>query len=155
MRYTLLYMMAIVVATVLTACDSQTVYYHYEHTLAEGWDRTDTLHYAIPPLPDDGNYETEVGVRINRDYIFQNLCVIVDITSAMTRQTWRDTLNCPVRDQDGDMEGQGISRYAALFPLKSLYLEKGDSLQVTIRHHMRREVLKGVTDVGVRMKVES
>jgi len=154
MRYTLLYIMVIVVAMVTTACDNHTVYYHYEHTLADGWDRTDTLHYQITSLPADGDYEAEVGVRINRDYPFQNVGVIVDITSICTRQAWNDTLNCIVRDPDGDVEGQGISQYTALFPLKHLHLQQGDTLNVSIHHHMRREVLQGVTDVGVKLKVE-
>ena len=155
MRYTLLYIMAIVVAMVLTACDHQTVYYHYEHTLADGWDRTDTLHYEIASLPADGDYEAEVGVRINRNYLFQNVGIIVDIRSVRTRQTWSDTVNCIVRDQDGDVEGQGISQYTALFPLKHLHLQQGDTLNVSIRHHMRREVLQGVTDVGVKLRVKN
>ena len=145
--------MVIVAAMALSACiDSHTVYYHYEHTLADGWDRADTLRYAIPPLPAEADYEAEVGVRINRDYAYQNLGIIVDITSARTLQTWSDTLNCMVRDSDGDMEGQGISQHTALFPLKRLHLQQGDSLQISIRHHMRREVLQGVTDVGVKLK---
>ena len=152
MRYTLIYIWAIVAAVALTACDEHTVYYHFEHPLTDGWDRTDTLHYTITGLPADGDYEAEVGVRINREYVFQNLNVIVDMTSALTRQTWSDTVNCIVRDRDGDMEGQGISQNVTLFPMKNLYLRQGDSLQVTIRHHMRREVLKGVMGVGVRIK---
>ena len=152
MRYTLLYIMTIVVASVLTACDNQTVYYHYEHTLTDGWDRTDTLHYQIASLPASGDYKAEVGVRINRSYRFQNVGVIVDITSARTRQTWSDTVNCIVRDTDGDVEGQGFSQYTVLFPLKQLHLQQGDTLNVSIHHHMRREVLQGITDVGIKIK---
>ena len=41
--------------------------------------------------------------------------------------------------------------YQYIFPLKTLPLEKDDSLFIEIRHDMKREILPGITDVGIKL----
>ena len=54
-------------------------------------------------------------------------------------------------DDKGNMLGQGISYYQYNFILVDRDLSKGDSLHVTVRHIMKREILPGISDIGFRM----
>ena len=78
-KYTLLYIVTGVLLTaVLTACEWNTVYNHYEHTPIAGWEKNDTLNFVVGPLKDGGDYVEEVGVRISGDYPFTGLNLIVE-----------------------------------------------------------------------------
>lgn len=135
----------------MTACDRRTVCNHYEHTPVSGWERNDTLTFLTDTLPASGTYQEEVGIRISGAYPFMSISLIVEQTVLPLRQTFIDTLNCNLIDDHGNALGTGISSYQYLFPLRSIRLSSGHSLQVSIRHDMKREILPGVSDVGIRL----
>lgn len=58
------------------------------------------------------------------------------------------SLDCELIDNRGTIKGSGISQYQYEFPVDMLQLEKDDSLQVTIIHNMRRELMPNICDVG-------
>ena len=68
------------------ACNQQTVYNRYLHTSLNGWERNDTLRYVIPTIQKDGNYMEEIGVRINGNYPFMKLCLIIEQTKINTHE---------------------------------------------------------------------
>ena len=54
-KHTLLYITALALFCVLvTACNQQTAYYHYEHTPMTGWDKNDTLTLSLVPCQRQG-----------------------------------------------------------------------------------------------------
>ena len=55
-------------------------------------------------------------------------------------------------DSKGNVEGKGVSYYQYDFPLSTLRLEKGDSLALVVRHAMKREILPGISDVGIMLR---
>ena len=141
---------AVLLAFSLTACDRLTVYHHYEHTPADGWERTDTLCFQTPPVTASGTYIAEVGVRTNAAYPFRNLSLVVTQTLP-ARQQHSDTLDCILTDQQGRATGSGVSVSQQQYSLGRLQLAKGDSVRFTVCHQMRREKLAGITDVGLRI----
>jgi gliding motility-associated lipoprotein GldH len=62
-----------------------------------------------------------------------------------------DTLTCSLIDLQGTPLGDGVSHYQYLLPLNSLMLHQKERLRVAIRHNMKREILPGITDVGIRL----
>ena len=62
-----------------------------------------------------------------------------------------DTLSCKLVDADGTVQGEGVSFYQYRFHLCNMKLTQGDSLRVSIRHNMKREILPGIADVGVTL----
>ena len=133
----------------LTACKRQTVYNHYEHTPLSGWEKNDTLVFDVPAMTQDGRYVEEVGLRINGDYPFTGLSLIVKQTVHPSMETKSDTLNCKLIDQQGVAKGRGVSHYQYLFHLTTLELKKDDRLHIDIRHNMKREILPGISDIGI------
>lgn len=135
----------------LWGCKNKVVYHQYKSTPIAGWERNDTLSYSIPPLSKSGLYNICVGLRVNGAYPFTKLTLVVEKTVLPYRRTYTDTVLCSLRDSHGNVLGKGISYYQYEFNASTLRLQKGDSLHLTIKHGMKREILPGVSDIGVKL----
>jgi gliding motility-associated lipoprotein GldH len=151
-KYTLLYIGALVLFSVfLTACKENTVYYHYEQTSLAGWEKNDTLTFAVGPLSASGSYKEEIGLRISGAYPFMSLNLIIEQRNASKQVIDIDTLVCNLINRQGNAEGQGVSQFQYIFPLKTMDLQEGEQLFVSVRHDMKRDILPGVADIGLRL----
>lgn len=137
-------------AWLCVACIGDRVYDHYEQISENGWDKNDVMTYDVPPMKTDGIYEIDLGLRTTGSYPFMSLSLVVQ-TEIVGRKTTTNTLLCHLVDQKGHAEGQGVSCYQYDFHLSTLQLQKGDSLHVSIHHNMMREMLPGISDLGVRL----
>lgn len=146
----LLAVMAVSVA--LPACDNNVVYDKFKPTPIEGWEKNDTMIYAVKRLARGGVYRQEVGMRITREFPFTGISLIVERTVEPGHTVIVDTLNCRLYDDKGNIKGHGISRFQYGFVLSDMEMGKGDSLNVRIRHIMKREILPGITDIGFRLE---
>ena len=153
-NYTLLYI-GVLVVLMLTACNDKTVYHNYEQTPPSGWEKNDQLSFTLPPIQETGNYTEEVGIRINGTFPFLSLSLIIEQTKLNTGERQCDTLVCELINKRGYPQGKGVSQYQYLFPLKTIQLNKGDSLRIEIHHDMKREILPGITDVGIKLSKTS
>ncbi|MBM6991845.1 MAG: gliding motility lipoprotein GldH [Prevotella sp.] len=131
------------------ACTEGKVYHHYNHTPVAGWEKVDTLAFDVPPLNDSGLYSTDLGLRITNDFPFMGLTLIVEQTVYPSHVRKTDTLNCKLIDKDGTVKGQGISYYQYRFQVSQMQLHLHDSLHITVRHNMKREILPGISDIGI------
>lgn len=139
------------VATAMTSCNRKTVYDKYEHTPLMGWEKNDTLKFDIPTFQTGGRLREDIGLRINDSYPFMGLCLIVEQTIHPSKVTKSDTINCRLYDHDGDVRGQGVSYYQYSIPLTMIDISDGDSVEIRIRHNMKREILPGISDIGVKI----
>lgn len=147
-RHTLLYYIGLL-ALLLVACNDSTVYSHYRHVPVSGWEKNDDLLFTVPPVKQDGLYSEELGIRIDNTYPFMGLTLIIDQTVFPSLEMRSDTMNCSLIGKDGVVKGKGVSHYQYVFPLATQTLHKGDSLSIVIRHDMKREILPGITDIGM------
>lgn len=138
----------------LSSCNKNTVYYQYRHTPISGWDKNDTLFFDIPKLNENGSYNEELGLRINGAYPFMKLVLIVEQTFYPSHMMKTDTLNLSLIDKGGYAKGQGISYYQYKFNISDIDVKRGDSIHVCIRHNMKREILPGISDVGLNLKMK-
>ena len=151
-KHTLLYISGLVLLIMLlTACNKRTVYYHYEHTPLSGWERNDTLSFLVGPVGESGPYVEELGLRISSEYPFMGLSLIVEQEVSSTHEKHRDTLVCNLVSEQGSVKGQGVSQYQYLFHVTTMELQSGDRLYVSVRHDMKREILPGISDVGLKL----
>ena len=134
-----------------TACKQSTVYFHDEEIPESGWEKNDLLTFDTDRLADDATYQEELALRINSKYPFMQLTLIVEQTVYPAGKTMTDTLNCNLIDEHGNATGKGISQHQYLFPLKSLQLQRADSLHLSVHHNMKREILPGITGIGIKL----
>lgn len=131
------------------SCDNAMVYSHYEHTSLAGWEKADTLFFKVDSLKKGGQYREGMGVRINGDYPFTRLCLVVEQRALPSGFRRSDTLFCDLFDHDGAISGgSGVSLFQYEFRLPEVNLLKGDSLMLTVHHNMKRDILPGIADVG-------
>lgn len=135
----------------LASCSGGTVYDHYNHTAVSGWDRGEVLSYDVPRLKKASKYTTTLGIRVSEAYPFQSLALIVEQTVLPGKKTKRDTVNCQIFDPQGHIKGQGINYFQYHFLVSESELKQGDSLHITVRHDMRREIIPGVADIGIQL----
>ncbi len=146
-------MMAVgMTATLLASCATDTVFDRYVHTPVSGWEKNDTLTMQIPKVAAAGDYSQQIGVRMTAAYPFMSISLIVEQEILPRGATLTDTVKCEVTDSRGNFLGSGVSTYQYQFPLRELRLAKGDSVYVSIRHNMKREILPGVSDIGLKME---
>ena len=148
----LLIILTMAVAAIFVSCDRKTVYSHYERTPQEGWERLDTLFYEVPPVKETGTYQEFIGIRTDIGFPFQAIALnfAQDVFPQGTH--YQTTKNCMLYDEGGKELGSGISRFQTDFYLTDVQLNKGDSMRICITHYMRRELLSGVSDIGIILK---
>lgn len=134
------------------ACTGNKVYDHYDHTPIAGWEKIDTLKFDVPRLSKSGLYATSMGLRINNAFPFISMTLIVEQTVLPANRTVIDTINCPLMDKNGRVRGKGIAFYQYHFPVSLMTLQQNDSLHITVRHDMKREILPGISDVGIELE---
>ncbi len=140
------------------SCSETLVYDQYEHTPITGWEKNDVLSFDIPPLKASGTYEQQLGLRVTGNYPFMGLTLIVEqsiFPKAKVQNVRKveksDTIQCDLIDKSGATKGQGISFYQYNFPINTYDFTSGDSIHITVKHNMKREILPGISDIGIKM----
>ena len=125
------------------SCDTNTPYYQYAHTPIDGWEKNDTLRYEVQPLKKGGEHQITVALRLNGAYPFRKLYLIMQQDIFPRLQS---------TSKEGRFTGNGISYYQYTVPVcREHYMDK-DSIHITIRHAMKRDILPGISDIGVKLE---
>lgn len=133
----------------LWSCNVSPSYHQYKPTSTEGWEQGDAIQFPIDSLLQGGEYALSVGVRATEAYPFQTLYLLVEQNFSKPVLTRRDTVKCILTNKQGDLDGSGLRVMQYSFHVGKIALHKGQSGMITIRHIMRREILPGVSDVGI------
>lgn len=135
----------------VVSCTGDKVYDRYNHTPIMGWEKVDTLKFEVPKFSQRGRYSTNLGLRIDNHYPFMSLTLIVEQTVYPGARTHVDTLHCSLVDEKGGMKGQGVGSYQYHFRVSEMNLKANDSLHICVRHDMKREIMPGISDVGIEI----
>ena len=146
-------------AWLCTTCIGNKTFDQYQQIPTAGWEKNDTLSFAVPPVGNNGLYSVDLGIRTIGSYPFMSLTLIVDIlregTTLTDKEGWQEQrINCHLFDEKGHVKGYGINYYQYHFHVTSLALNIGDSLQVKVRHDMKREILPGISNLGIQLRRE-
>ena len=139
----------VAVVMMFIACNPKTPYHHYESLPSDGWARTDTLHFQLPPVHEQGIYTIYVGLRWSPLFPYEGLWLVAETQSPIFHA---DTLYFLTSQPDGLPTGQGIRLQQSEQPLFRISLRKDQKVNVDLRHIMHREVLPALSDVGLRME---
>ena len=140
-----------VAGLLLAACNQGVIYNHYEHVDNDGWERNDTMHVYVPAVKEAGSYRQQLMLRTDNSMPFLSLSVVVEQDIFPSGMKLRKRIECPLIEKNGRVMGKGISCYQYSFNLDDVELYEGDSLHVYVMHHMKRETMPGITDVGMEL----
>lgn len=136
----------------LISCDNRTDYHSYKHTPVAGWSNNDTVAFEIPRSKNNGSHRLFLGLRTSTAYPFMAIRIVVVQRIIPGNMTIKDTIDCDLTDAKGKTKGNGVGYRQYEFPITELQLRKGDSISVRVYHDMRREVVPGISDIGLRVE---
>lgn len=135
------------------ACKENAAAYTFSSTPVDGWERSDVLTFPVDSVTSEGDYRIDVSVRTSsaRAYPFRTLWLVVGQQWKNPAEVRSDTVVCRLVNDDGDPDGRGVSLLQYDFPVDTVRLVSGTCGQITVRHIMRRDILLGISDIGVKV----
>lgn len=144
--------MTAVAAALLASCEERPVDYVYRSTPLGGWEPKDTLFFPTDTVRRSGRYAFSLGVRTSAAFPFQSLWLVVKREWDRPALQRLDTVVCRLTDAAGEASERGISLNQFEIPVDTIRLDAGATGRVTVRHIMRRDLLPGVSDVGIILR---
>jgi gliding motility-associated lipoprotein GldH len=139
----------------LVACTQGETFSEYRSFPNAEWDKQEAIRFEVPIHDSSTAYHVFLELRNNNNYPFRNLWLFVDYKTPGGDMR-SDTIYAELADVYGKWYGTGISLYAYSFPyqLNVQYPDTGVYVY-TIRQGMREHLLKGISDIGLRVSTES
>jgi gliding motility-associated lipoprotein GldH len=144
----------LVVAVFLaTACDKTVFFNESAHLKNDEWKASDTLFYTFNSRDTLASYNFYFEVRNTTNYDLQNLYLF--ITAFYPDNSYsRDTAECILAAPDGKWFGKGMGKHKDnrfLFR-KGVRFRKQGNYVIAVNQAMRKETLKGISDIGILIK---
>jgi gliding motility-associated lipoprotein GldH len=145
---------AIVLLLLLSACEKGDIYLQFHSFAGAEWNKEEAATFEVPIHDNTTPYHVTIHLRNNNRYPYRNLWLFVDYQTP-NGQRRTDTLSVDLADAYGKWYGTGISLYNHSLPYQTgvQYADTGTHTY-TLRHGMRADVLRGIADIGVRVRRE-
>ena len=133
------------------ACNRTVLVHSYLPVSEDGWRRTDTLFFPLPPSPNEASYSLYVGLRIHNRFSYREVWLAVEHRMEGENHWTCDTLCLPLSDDEGHLVGQGINLLQYEIPAGSLHMQTQQAGELRIHHLMRLETLPHIMEVGIKL----
>jgi gliding motility-associated lipoprotein GldH len=135
----------------LSACSQPEIYSEFRAFPNAEWDKREAIRFEVPIHNLSVPYHVTIQLRHNDFYPFRNIWLFVEYQTP-SGSTRTDTLSTDLADAYGKWYGSGISLYSCPLPYQ-LHVQYPDTgtYTYTIRQGMRSDVLKGISDIGLRV----
>ena len=145
------FVLTIAAALLVIGCQRERAipYHHYVTVSEDGWRASDTLRFSLPETLPTGEYQLDLGMRFRPSFPYRGLWLIAETHLSNPTAVLCDTLVCSMEDSTA-LHHQGVTFRQTLQPYRKLHLQEGQTAQIRLRHHMTREVIPAITDLGVR-----
>lgn len=134
----------------LSSCEEKVL--HEFKNVGYEWRRDDTLRFSLYDRYESDGYAARIELRSNTDYPYRDVWVCVEAVAPDGSFLSIDSVVCPVYNSYGVHEGvtSGIiyQSHSKEFDLPAL---DDDTLRIRVSHIMNDTILKGVSDVGIRL----
>ena len=134
-------LLMLLVASILTACRRDCLFYAYQPVSSQGWGKTDTLRFTLQ-APAEARYE--IGMRVKENYPYENAIIVVERRDSADTWRHRDTVDMAV-----SMDA-GVVLHSVIEEAFTDSMPSG-TIQVLMYHVMPRFLLPGITEVGLKV----
>lgn len=135
------------------ACEQGAVYDQFSEIPKEGWNKDSLLVFAIDVRDTTQFHNLYINLRNDINYKYSNLWLFIDINppgGTVVTDTFEITLANPSGKWLG--EGFGGLKTRELLYKSSVYFPVSGRYEIRIQQGMRENILKGITDVGIRLE---
>lgn len=143
----------VLLVALFASCGRDTVYHSYRPVSNDGWQREDTLLFALPSSIPGGDYDVEIGLRHHEDYPYRDLWLAYGFASDVSKSL-ADSVQLTLAYESGNWHGNGAAglyQYSSLSPRPIHLMDERTDSVLRIVHLMKDEPLKGICDVGIRL----
>ena len=139
----------LVLLTVLIWGCQENVVHQYRSVDSKCWRSKEKVEFCVDTIRKAGVYDCSLEVRLDRQYYYKNLWLVVETQGIRSGFLRSDTVNLAVVDESGEMVGEGRNLLLYQHALAPFMLAKDDSLHIQIHHIMSADSIAGVHDVGI------
>nr|NQU93868.1 gliding motility lipoprotein GldH [Bacteroidota bacterium] len=141
---------------ILSGCDTQRLYDQSLSIPDDGWHKDSATYFQVNVDDTIGLYNFYINLRHSAAYRFSNFYLFLN-SELPNGNITRDTIELILADHTGKWLGKGFGsikdnqvlvRKNLRFPLKGTY-------KFSIEQGMRKDLLKGIKDVGIRVEHET
>lgn len=139
-------------AVMAVACGWENTLFHRYCVVEEDWMRGGELAFELPRLQSGTGYQLLVDVRHDAGYPYTDLWLEVNHNLEDSTRSRIDTVRVQLIDGHGFPRGEGITGiYQWEEPIGEGVADGNGKAVVTLRHLMKDSLLRGITDLGVRV----
>jgi gliding motility-associated lipoprotein GldH len=134
-------------------CDTSRVYEEWKDMENGYWAEDSTYSFSFDIEDSTSVYNIVFGVRNSNLYPYQNLWVLTSVEGP-NNLSLQDTVQFTLAKNDGEWYGKSSARlYTFTTPLYSniRFINNGN-YEITLKHGMRKEELKGINNLGLRVE---
>lgn len=140
-------------ASLLSACDKQTVYHSFQSLPTEGWLRKDTLSFDVKVTDSLTYYKLSLEVRNRSNYPYQNLPLSICYTTTDSIPAPADTIQLILADKEGVWKGDGWGGlYQTAVSAGSIRIGKPGTYLFKVAYTLPDDRLQGINDIGIKLK---
>jgi len=139
----------------IVSCSHKEIFFEYHSFAKAEWSRDNPAVFNVKIDDNSKPYNVSVEIRNNNDYPFSNIWLFIDY-KAPDGNHRTDTLGADLADIYGKWYGKGLSLYNLSIPYETfvLFPDTGDYVY-SIRQGMREDLLKGISDIGLKVSKKS
>jgi len=136
-----------------SSCDSKRVFEENKPLENRSWKSADKLEFSVTINDTTIPYNVFLNIRNSMDYPYSNLYLFLK-TSFPDGKVSLDTIECILADYDGRWLGSGIGsvKFNKCLFQKNVSFPRRGKYNFEFEQAMRVNVLKGITDVGLRIE---
>ena len=140
-----------IIVLILSACTNKNVYTDFYSLQNAEWDKDSVCRFHVEIQDTLTPHYFSVVLRHSSNYAYRNLWLFVNITAPSGNTTYK-RLDCELADDVGKWVGKGISiyKFEKSFDEPIVFSPSG-VYSFSIRHGMRDDVLKNVSEVGIKL----
>lgn len=136
-------------------CTQREVFSEYKPIATQGWSVDSLYSFDVNIEDENQTYNVYLNIRNRGEYPYQNMWIYLK-RFAPDSSIVNDTIECYLTDNRGKWLGSGVG---AVYEMPVLYQQRihfpvKGKYRYTLVHGMRDLVLKGVSDIGMKVEIE-
>ncbi|MFV0593594.1 MAG: gliding motility lipoprotein GldH [Draconibacterium sp.] len=137
----------------LAACQPKIIYEKYKEIDQRSWDKDSLAIFEVPVSDTTHNFDLYLNIRNDVDYKYSNLWLFIKIEEPNGKSI-DDKFEITLADPTGKWLGEGMGglKTREILYRRNIFFPDSGNFKITLQQGMREDVLKGISDVGVRIE---
>lgn len=155
MKASILFLSLFLMLLFLQSCDSNRYFEQNQQIENEKWFYQDAKTFSFDIVDTNSLFNYYVNVRNTNDYPFANLYIFLN-SKFPDGEMARDTIELQLAELNGKWLGSGYGRYKynQFILRKGMRFVQTGTYTFQIEQGMRKDTLKGITDIGIRLEYD-